>query len=402
MKKNLISSFLIRGLSALCNFAILLVSARFLGSEVLGQAGILIVNIAIVQSVVEIYSGSSLVHFIPNSSIKKIYSTGIVWIICSSVLLNLVLSFLGVASSSFAIHGLALSLLLCLHSFNQIILLGKEKITTYNIFTLLQPLLVFSGILIQIFIFHHSGFSSYLFALYFSFIIIFILSSLAIKNSLFQNEEAKNGINFRKIFSNGFINEIANLSHTLSNRLNYYLLAAPAIVGVYSCSTSLIESLWIIPTAISPIILSRVANTQNENSQHNSVLLLSKISFLLCICACLVLIFIPSELFSLLLGKDFSETKKVMLFLAPGICCISFSAVISHYFSGLGKQKIQLGANLSGFVVAAIFSYALIPLFGICGAAMSASLGYATQSFVITLIFFQQNNLNLKNLLSFR
>jgi O-antigen/teichoic acid export membrane protein len=84
--------------------------------------------------------------------------------------------------------------------------------------------------------------------------------------------------------------------------------------------------------------------------------------------------------------------------MSPGILCISFSSILSHYFSGKGMQKIQLTANLSGLVVTVISAWALIHQFGIYGACLAASLSYATQALVLTRVFFKHHHFNRREI----
>ena len=81
MLKNIISTLFTKGFVALVNLTILIVSSKQLGSDVRGQVSLLILNIAIIQIINEIYTGYALVHFIAKFSLKKVYTRGIIWIV---------------------------------------------------------------------------------------------------------------------------------------------------------------------------------------------------------------------------------------------------------------------------------------------------------------------------------
>ena len=78
-----------------------------------------------------------------------------------------------------------------------------------------------------------------------------------------------------------FNNQLANLSHMLSNRYNFYLISSNALVGVFSTSTTLIESVLIISSSAAAIILTHIANRKEEASHVRITFLLSKICFVL-------------------------------------------------------------------------------------------------------------------------
>lgn len=204
------------------------------------------------------------------------------------------------------------------------------------------------------------------------------------------------------ILKNGLVNQLGNLAHTLSNRYNYYLIAGAALVGVYASATSLIESVWILSGSISPIILTHIANQKDESNNSSVTFLLSKISFLLSTCCVILVLFLPESFFNALLGKDFTGTKNIMLWLSPGVLAISFSSILSHYFSGLGKQKILLLANSCGLLMTLSTSYYFIHRYGLVGACYAASLAYISQALVLTIVFMKENNFKVSDLLRFK
>ncbi len=401
MIKNIISSFFARAGVALINLCILLIASRQMGSEVVGQISLLILNIAVIQSVVEIYSGSTLIYFIPKLNVVKVYVVGLLWIVFVALACNLLLLILGIVEYTFVHHVIILSILFSLHAFHLIVILGKEKIKHYNFLAVLQPIMLLIFLYQFVLVQGDKSFSAYLSALYFSIVPAFIVSGLTFWFGQKNKTSANESFQFKQILSNGFINQMANLSHTLSNRLNYYVLGASALVGVYANSTSLVESLWVISASISPLLLTHVANQRDEHNQGRLTLLLAKVCFLLSLVGVVTLYFLPASFFTYLLGKDFYDTKYVMLYLAPGVLCISFSSILSHYFSGRGMQRVQLSANLSGLIMAGLTSYILILKFGLIGACISASLSYCTQALVLIFIFMNKNKLRWIELIKF-
>lgn len=407
MLKNLISSFFTRGGIALLNLFILLLSARQLGSGVVGQLSLLILNIAIVQIINEIYTGYALVHYVPKTKVKKLYQTGVIWTFVCTGLLNLLFLIIALVRPESGIrelwlHGLVLSFAISLHSFHCVILLAREKITAYNFLMLFQPVATFSTLFIQVVVLNNKSASAYIIALYFSYCCSALLSLIFLLRTLKHEKAEHPAIPVFSILRNGFINQLGNLAHTLSNRFNYYMISVTTLVGVYASATSLIESVWIIGGSIAPVILSHVANARQP--QHNSRLtfLLCKLSFLLSLACVGIIVLLPESFFTFLLGQDFSGAKTIMLHLSPGVLCISFSTVISHYFSGLGRQKVQLTANGLGLLATISTSYFLISRYQLIGACYAASLSYFVSALVLVLVFMKQHGFGLNDLFSIR
>lgn len=402
MLKNLISSFFTKSFVAFISLAILLVSSRYLGGAVVGQVSLFVLNLAIIQIVNDIYTGTALVYFIPKHNLGKIYSKGFVWTIGCIVVLNLIFFIFNTGIKELWLHVLTISFLSTLHAFHNVILLAKEKIKTYNFLILFQPALLLGVLVLDVFVFDLKDVNAYLVSAYVSWCISLSLSSFYVIKILKKSSRTEEIINSTAIFKNGFISQLGNLAHTLSNRYNYYMIASTVLIGVYASASSLVESIWIISGSVSPIILTHIANQTDMENNSRITLLLSKICFLLSILCVAVLFVIPADFFTWLLGKDFSGTKTIMLYLSPGILCISFSTIISHYFSGLGMQKVQLIANSLGLLVTLSTSYYFINLYGLKGACYSATLSYFMQTLVVTIVFMKMNKFKIHQLLNFR
>lgn len=402
MLKSIINTFISKGLIAAVNLTILLVSSKLLGGEIIGQVSLLIVNITIIQIINEIYTGYALVHYIPKLPLNKLYRTGILWTIGCVLFLNLIFWFFKIGNESLALHCTLLSFAIILNSFHYVILLGKERIRIFNLLQTIQPLILLTSILFTIFVLKQKTVFTYVYSLYPAYFIPLIFSSISLISILKKPDDQNNVMSVSSILKTGFINQLGNLAHTLSNRYNYYFIGSNMLVGLYANATSLIESIWIIGGSITPILLTKVANAKDEVNYSSITLLFSKLSFLLSLICVLILGILPNELFSFILGKDFATIKPIMLWLAPGILCISFSVIISHYFSAKGVQRIQLYANLSGLAITLILSQYMISHYKLLGACVVASLAYFVQSVVIAAFFVKQHNFNILTLINIK
>lgn len=406
MLKKIIATLFTKGFVALINLVILLVSSRQLGGDVRGQVSLLILNIAIIQAINEIYTGYALVYFVPKFSLKKLYKNGVLFsVLCTIASTVVFFSISFFSNKQWAheikeqlVHITILSFIIIIHSFHGVIILAKEKIKLYNFLNFFQPTVLLVVLSLNIFILKNNTISSYITALYVSFASSLIISSygmiIIFKNNIMETRLFNGSL----IFRNGFNNQLANLSHMLSNRYNFYLISSNALVGVFSTSATLIESVLIISSSAAAIILTHIANRKDEAEHVRITYLLSKICFILSAFAILVLLFIPAEFFTFLLGKDYSLTKQIMLALAPGILFISFSTIISHYFSGLGKQRLIAIANLSGLFTTIVSSYFLINKYQIFGACYATCLSYFVASFVLVIMFMKENKLKFISL----
>ncbi len=401
MLNNILSTLFTRGLVAILNLLVLLFTARNLGSGLVGEISLILLNISLVQILNEIYTGSALVHFIPKFNMKSVYNGGLLWTIASVLIINFLFWVLHIGAAKYSLHTAALSFLLILHAFHMVILLAKERIRMYNLLLFLQAFTLLSVLYFLVQVSGQKRIDAYITALYMAYSIPLLLSSLAVSR-LLRSDDKPSNFDFKLIVSKGISNQLGNLAHTLSNRFNYYIIGASAWLGVYANSTSLIEAVWLISGSAAPIVLSHMANSGEKDKNSRLVLFIAKICFLLSLFCVMILYFLPNELFVYILGQDFTETKSLMMYLSPGILAVSFSTILSHFFSGLGQQKIQLLANSAGLLCTLMLSVYLIGDYGLKGACLTATIAYSVQALILSVVFVRQQNIKVKEFLSLK
>ncbi len=401
MLKKIAHTLFSKGSAAFINFAILLITSKVLGGEIRGEISVFVLNIAIIQIVNEIYTGYTLVHFIPKFSFKKLYQFGFIWVVICTAFLSILFYLFKIRMGGNWFHLFFLSFIVILHSFHLVFILGKEKIKLYNWLSFSQPLILLVSLIVFIFVLQQKSITSYIISMYISFI------PPAIASSIYIFKEYKHPIQqelflAKQIFTSGFYNQFAALTHMLSNRYNYYLLSTNLIVGVYSSATSLIESVWLISGSVTPIILTHVANSKQNDDNKHITFVLAKLCFLLSLFCVIVLYFIPDAFFGFLLGNDFAETKHIMLLLSPGILCMSFSSIIVHYYSGIGQNKTIAIANLCGFLTTISLGYTLVSSYGVSGACFTSSISFFVTSLIFLIVFMRKHQFNIKDLFELR
>lgn len=401
MFKNIVHSLVTKGLVAIINFIILIFSSKYLGVSSRGEISILILNIAIIQIINEIFTGYSLVYFIPNYNLKKLFVTGILYTLVACSLSNSIFFLIKKQLPNYEWASYVISLIIILNTFNCVIILGKEKIKLYNFLNVIQPVLLLIGLIINISVMKNYTFTAFFYPMFISFVVAFVISLIATVK-LISNSKSVLQYSNKSIFTNGFICQMAVLTHIACNRYSYYLLPSSAEVGLYSSASSLIESILIISNAISPVLLAKIANQGDTVSNRQITLSLSKVSFAISCLGIAVIAILPNSFFIFMLGKDFSSIKYYMLLYAPGILMISFTAIISHYFSGIGKLKTILVCNTVGFIATISLAPFLIKTLNVEGAAITANIAYTLNGLALVYVFFKSNKLSFLQLVSFK
>jgi O-antigen/teichoic acid export membrane protein len=372
-----------------------------MGVETRGLINLFVLNLTVVHGINEIYTGYTLVYFIPRFDNGKIYKYGLVWILIISGLITSTYYFLQNEMRQYTLHLLLLSIILSWHSFNTVFLLAKEKIRAFNLLNFSQPLLLGSCLSFLIFVQGQRDLESYIIAFYVSLLVVLSISTVFVIRLLnISADHIKMPYHFSSILQNGTYNQLASLSHIFSNRFNFYLLGNNVLVGLFGNASSLAESIWLISSSAAPIVLTKISNSKQQSNNAPMTLLIAKICFLLSLGFSILLLLIPNTLFIKALGQDFSDVKWLMLNLSPGILFISFATIISHFYSGVGNQKILLIANLSGLFITLSASYFLIKQFGLSGACYATNLSYFVAAMILTMKFMRDHHYSLLDLFS--
>jgi O-antigen/teichoic acid export membrane protein len=401
MIKNIIQTLFTKGFVKIISFLILIVSSKYLGIQTRGELSLFILNIAIIQIVNEVFTGYTLVYFVPKFNLRKLFLYGVGWVIIATTISNLILYVLNMEVLYHEWDMFFLALLITLNTFNLVILLAKERIRLYNFLSIAQPLLLLIGLAFYNLVLKRFTFEAYMYPLYISFIISFGISLVSVLRYISYGEMKKD-FELRPIFENGFLCQLSVLFHLLANRLSFYFLSSTAMIGLYSNASSLIESVFIIANGISPIVLSKISNTGDSDYNRKLMLTLAKTSLVLSGVAVLALALIPNQFYIYLLGTDFAGVKSLMIWIAPGVLAVSFSSIIIHYYSGLGNLRIIAIANGIGFVFTVALAPFLIKKYELEGAAITANISYIVSALVLLVLFMKKSGFNILRIFDLR
>lgn len=393
-------SVITRGIVAFINFLILIISSRYLGADTRGQISLVVLNIANIQMISEIFTGYTLVHFVPKYSLRKIFYYGILWIIILEILGLWILYELNYLIKNYEVELAIASLMVILNTFCMVIILAKENIRLYNWMSILQPLVLLVVLAFNIFVERVLILDAYFDALFFSFGLALVVNVCTVVQYL--KKDSNVDFQFSNIVSNGFLSQWSNWMHLLSNRFSYYVLSAFYLnwLGIYSTATSLVESVFVIYSGISTVVLSYVSNEEDKTKSRQITIRAAFGSFLLTLLALLILLLIPEQWIIWVLGKGFANIKLPMMILSIGALAISFSAVFSHYFSAIGVLKYNAISNTFACLFTVLFSHLFIQKWGISGSAWIGSISYLIEAIFVSYFFMRKEKVKWREIWS--
>lgn len=189
----------------------------------------------------------------------------------------------------------------------------------------------------------------------------------------------------------GVQGQLANLAQLFNYRLDQFLVAAfvaRAGVGHYAVATSVSESVWWISSAVAMVLLPRLTGLEKEKAQELTPVACRN-TLLVSVLAAVVLVAVSPLLIRFLFGGEFKAAVTPLMLLMPGVVAISAARVLGSYLFSQGKVIYNTYTTLIALGATLILDLALIPLWGINGAAIASSIAYGA-SLALTLFFYRR------------
>jgi O-antigen/teichoic acid export membrane protein len=389
MFNNYVLTVVTRYLTAILNLAVVLLSSHFLGATGLGFISMFILGIAINYQISSFFGGSALVYLTPRSNTASLllvsYSGSVLVHLLLIPLYSIIAPFNPVYFPAF----FCISIINAFLANNLFILLGKNKVETYNIISTFHILMQF--LLFGLFIYKSESpdVNHYVIASAIAGFMALAGSSGAVLKEKGGKPENKLKT-LKDIVTLGFFSEAGNILQLLSYRLNYFLINrwyGAAALGEFSLAIQITESLRIFSKGIATVEYSYYSATKSfkprtavtkKSIVYSTIFVLSGLA---------IILILPSGFLTTIFGLDFQNLKTIILFLAPGILFLSAGTIITPFFSGQGKHYINAMGSAISFLVTAIFAFMLIPAWGLTGAAIVNTLAYTAVTVYLFLAY---------------
>ena len=193
------------------------------------------------------------------------------------------------------------------------------------------------------------------------------------------------------------IHSFAMLLINQTDRLLIGSLLDPSQVGIFGVPAQLASSISVIGSGISMAfapMLYKALSKKNYDSYRMALDVRNKAIIALFLITLFVIIGI-FFLSDLILGQEFPFNFEVFLILISAYLLFGFYHFFSSYFYFFKKTKMLSSLTFSIAILNIVFSYLLIPLLGIKGAAIGTLLAYILGLFVAIIcskIIFKEFN----------
>jgi O-antigen/teichoic acid export membrane protein len=164
--------------------------------------------------------------------------------------------------------------------------------------------------------------------------------------------------------------------------------------------------LLVIPSIISSVVFPHTAASMQRTQIRESILRIGRVTSMLYIILFVLMLLLGRWMFPLVFGNTYQLMYLPFLILLPGIWALSNLYVLSAYYGGVNKVKINVQGAFAGLIVILSGDILLIPKGGIIAAAFVSTLGYLVNflySFLMlkneqTVSIFQYFNINKEDL----
>lgn len=200
----------------------------------------------------------------------------------------------------------------------------------------------------------------------------------------------------------GWLGQISAVAYFLLLRLDQGLLAHyrdAAEVGIYSVAVYLGEMLWLLPGALTPLLVHSSAAHASDPERDRTAAKAVRLGILVTAAAGLPLLVLVEPILALLAGGEFAPAAQAFKALLPGIVVFAPGAVLAGDFIGRGKPHWNTQASALTVLVNVLVGIQLIPAHGAVGAAWSSTIAYACGTFVMLARFRQATRMSLRGMI---
>jgi len=156
-------------------------------------------------------------------------------------------------------------------------------------------------------------------------------------------------------------------------------------LGLYAVAVTWSSIVPLALNALGNVLFPRIASEEKDNARVR--ILLKGVHYAIILALPLVVVAIPVTLVGMptILGSEYTGAVPATLVLILANAIAGITKVLEESVRGLGKPRLALWAEGTGLVVAIVFLWPLLPMFGLVGAAIAAVLGHCVAFLIIVL-----------------
>ena len=343
---------------------------------------------------------SAVIYYVARNSIRNAkgaiirLSVGITagMILISSALLFFLRnsSFFADTPRQFLVAIVIYSVLSFLSNIFMMVLRGENKFKSYNLVNLVQKILM--AVLAVVIFLHPNAVAWIWSAVAISFgMMLFALYGVLRWNGPKPVPVPENDVPVGAGSMVGYSlkSHVSNVLTYLNSYLGNYIVqwvSSTANYSVYSTAGTMMRQVWVLPDAVSQVILSRISGMADLKDKVRLTLLSSKVVTYITTVGAIALYW-AAKLLVPIIFPMYAGSLEPLAYLLIGSVFISYSKVLGNSIAGYGHPELNIIPTAAGIVCNIVFSLILFPLMSLNGIALATSISMTAQSIACIIIF---------------
>jgi len=203
-----------------------------------------------------------------------------------------------------------------------------------------------------------------------------------------------------RVLSYGLRGHVGWLAELLNYRLDMLFVSALAgatELGLYSAAVSLAETLWLVPSCVSVIMMPRLAGSRSDPTSTTATV--CRLVVPLTATGAVVAGVLGGFLLRLLYGAAFAPARLPFNLLLPGVAAYALVRILSADFGARGRPGVASVVSWISLAVTVALDLTLIGRHGASGAAFASTAAYLTSTVVAVAVYHRLTALPVGRLL---
>lgn len=270
------------------------------------------------------------------------------------------------------------------------ILRGENKFRSYNMILLTQKILV---TILAVMIFMRPSAATWVWATIAISLAMIIFALLCIKRwsgSMPQpSPDDDFSVQTGSIVKYSLKSHVSNVMTYANANFGSYIVQGSfglSNFAVYNTAYTMMGLVWILPDAVSQVIMSRLAAMKDHKDKVKLTLISSKIVVYITLVSTVLLVW-GANLFVPILFPKYNGALDPLKYLIIGGVFISYAKVLNNSIAAYGRPELNIIPTAIGIATNILFSFLLIPMMGMNGVAAATSISLTVQGVTSIIIF---------------
>ena len=270
------------------------------------------------------------------------------------------------------------------------ILRGENKFRSYNMVVLIQRILVFA---LAMAIFLHPSAAVWVWATILISLLMILLSLYSIRRwsgpMPVPAPEDDFPVHTGSLVRYSLKAHVSNVMTYINQNFGSYIVQGSygqSNFAVYNVAYTMMQQVWILPDAVSQVIMSRLASMKEQSDKLRLTLISCKIVTYITMVSALLLVAVANVLVPVIFPM-YRGAVEPLCYLIIGSVFISYAKVLNNSISAYGRPELNIIPTALAIVANLVFSLLLIPSMQINGVALATSITLTLQGLSSIVIF---------------